>query len=82
MAASPTGPLIAASHVQGMAEKAEGKLAFVLTGLSCLLVAKMVWDQFGFLQGRENYSHVQRLNAARIDSELERRYPTPGDRRR
>jgi hypothetical protein len=66
-----------------MAEKTGNeKLAIVLTGLSCLLVAEMVWDQFGFLQGREHLTHVQRLNMERVGRQADERSMWAGDRRR
>jgi len=90
---TPINPaLTAASHVQGMAAKScNEKLAFALTGLSCLLVGKMVYDSFAHTQRyyldhperqHQPMTHVQRLQLERAGLEQDRRSGWTGDRRR
>ena len=65
MSVTNAAPLLAATHVQCIAEKCGNEqLAFVLTGLSVVLVAKMVWDQF---------SHTDRERLREVDRAHERR---------
>ncbi len=60
MSVSNAAPLLAATHVQCIADKCgNDQLAFVLTGLSVVLVAKMVWDQFTHVD-RERLRDVDR----------------------
>ena len=67
MTSSPAGPILAATHVQCLAEKCGNeKLAFVLTGLSIVLVAKMVWDQFTHTD-RERLREVDRRDLTLSD---------------
>lgn len=44
---NPGNPLYAASHMQNLANRAgNDKLAFAINGLSVVLLAKMVYDEF------------------------------------
>lgn len=60
----PHGPLSTANFVQGFSKQVNNeKLAFVLTGLSVVLVGKLVFDQFFEKNQRQVLDHERRFHS-------------------